>query len=174
MFRLPAGLTPACVTLAMWKWELQRVSVQPLMKTNKWRRNTLTKPNRNTLINYATGCESLCPFKSHTAVVCPFMQLRGVWVGGRVGGGGGGGGGGVKSLLRLRPIPVYLSSTRFMAKSLVNQVTVSVLSWQTESPLSQDNTLSAETRTHVTWWPSEELALMCYKAWGNSFCLILI
>lgn len=76
------GLTPACVTLAMWKWELQRVSVQPLMKTNKWRRNTLTKPNRNTLINYATGCESLCPFKSHTAVVCPFMQLRGVWVGG--------------------------------------------------------------------------------------------
>lgn len=107
------GLTPACVTLAMWKWELQRVSVQPLMKTNKWRRNTLTKPNRNTLINYATGCESLCPFKSHTAVVCPFMQLRGVWV-------GGGGGGGVKSLLRLRPVPIYLSSARFMAKSLVN------------------------------------------------------
>lgn len=98
-----------------WKWELQRVSVQPLMKTNKWRRNTLTKPNRNTLINYATGCKSLCPFKSHTAVVCPFMQLRGVWVGS----GGGGGGGGVKGLLRLRPVPIYLSSSRFMANSLV-------------------------------------------------------
>lgn len=52
-----------------------------------------------------------------------------------MGGGGGGGGGGVKGLLRLRPIPIYLSSTRFMAKSLVNRVAVSVLCRQTESSL---------------------------------------
>lgn len=43
-----------------------RPCVEVLMRTNKWRRNTLTKPNRNTLINYATGSEALSIQVTHS------------------------------------------------------------------------------------------------------------
>ena len=43
------------VTVETSNCVLLRACVQALMRTNKWWRNTLTKANRNTLINYATG-----------------------------------------------------------------------------------------------------------------------
>lgn len=65
--------------MLFFNWFLHFVAMELLMLwgADEMKKHIKQNPNWNRLMNDATGFEQLCPFKSHTAVVCPFMQLRG-------------------------------------------------------------------------------------------------